>query len=152
MAGELHHYRECGLSNVFLLNGFTVQETRHGRAVSIEDMDGLHLAIGIHLAKKKMALTGAELRFLRFELGLSQKMLGALLGKNTQTVARWENGKSRIDSTAERLVRVLYIEQIGENDKIRNRLQELTVMNHLDCEGEFRFEDTAEGWRLHTAA
>lgn len=119
MAGERHHYRECGLNNVFPLNGFTVEETRHGRAVSIENMDGLHLATGTHLAKEKRALTGAELRFLRIELGLSQKMLGALLGKSAQTVARWGKGQSRIDSTAERVVRVLYTEQTGENDDVR---------------------------------
>ena len=152
MTRELHHYRECGLNNVFLLNGFTVKATRHGRAVSIDDMDGLHLAIGSHLAGEKRALTGAELRFLRVELGLSQKMLGILLGKSAQTVARWEKEQSRIDSTAERVVRMLYTEQGGRNEKIRNMLQELAAPDELACENEFRFEDTAEGWRLHTAA
>ena len=152
MTRELHHYRECGLNNVFLLNGFTVKATRHGRAVSIDDMDGLHRAIGTHLAREKRALTGAELRFLRVELGLSQKMLGMLLGKSAQTVARWEKEQSRIDSTAERVVRMLYTEQGGKNEKIRNMLQELAAPDDLACENEFRFEDTAEGWRLHTAA
>ena len=152
MTRELHHYRECGLNNVFLLNGFTVKATRHGRAVSIDDMDGLHRAIGTHLAREKRALTGAELRFLRVELGLSQKMLGILLGKSAQTVARWEKEQSRIDSTAERVVRMLYTEQGGKNEKIRNMLQELAAPDDLACENEFRFEDTAEGWRLHTAA
>ena len=152
MTRELHHYRECGLNNVFLLNGFTVKATRHGRAVSIDDMDGLHRAIGTHLAREKRALTGAELRFLRVELGLSQKMLGILLGKSAQAVARWEKEQSRIDSTAERVVRMLYTEQGGKNEKIRNMLQELAAPDDLACENEFRFEDTAEGWRLHTAA
>ena len=65
MTQEFHHYRECGLmNNVFLLNGFTVRKTRHGRAVSIEDMDGLHRAIGTHLAKEKRMLIGAQVRFL----------------------------------------------------------------------------------------
>ena len=31
-------------------------------------------------------------------------------------------------------------------------LQELAAPDDLACENEFRFEDTAEGWRLHTAA
>ena len=152
MTSELHHYRECGLDNVFLLNGFTVRETRHGRAVSIEDIDGLHLAIGTHLAREKRTLTGAELRFLRAEMGLSQKMLGMLLGKTAQTVARWEKGQSRIDGTADRVVRVLYAEQTGESEKVRNVLQELAVLDDLAGDDEFRFEDTDEGWRLHSAA
>ena len=151
MTSELHHYRECGLDNVFLLNGFAVTQTRHGRAVSVQDMDGLHRAIGTHLAKEKRALTGAELRFLRIELGLSQKLLGMLLGKTAQTVARWEKEQSRIDSTADRVVRVLYSEQLGENEKIKNVLQELAALDDLARE-EFRFEDTDEGWQLHTAA
>jgi len=152
MTKELHHYRECGLNNVFLLNGFTVKETRHGRAVSIQDVDGLHRAIGTHLATEKRALTGAELRFLRIELGWSQKLLGMLLGKSAQTIARWEKGQSRVDGTAERVVRVLYTEQTGENGKLKDVLQELAALEDLIGEGEFRFEDTDEGWRLHTAA
>lgn len=152
MTKELHHYRECGLNNVFLLNGFTVKETRHGRTVSIQDMDGLHRAIGTHLATEKRALTGAELRFLRIELGWSQKLLGMLLGKSAQTVARWEKGQSRIDGTAERVVRMLYTEQTGENGKMKDVLQELAALEDPTGEGEFRFEDTDEGWRLHTAA
>ena len=152
MTSELHHYRECGLDNIFLLNGFTVRETRHGKAVGIEDIDGLHQAIGTHLAREKRALTGAELRFLRIELGLSQKLLGMLLGKSAQTVARWEKGQSRIDGTADRVVRVLYAEQTGENEKIRNVLQELAALDDLAGDDEFRFEDTEEGWRFHSAA
>ena len=42
--------------------------------------------------------------------------------------------------------------QGGKNEKIRNMLQELAAPDDLACENEFRFEDTAEGWRLHTAA
>ena len=152
MTSELHHYRECGLDNVFLLNGFTVRETRHGRAVGIEDIDGLHRAIGTHLAREKRALTGAELRFLRVEMGLSQKLLGMLLGKTAQTVARWEKGQSRIDGTADRVVRVLYCEQTGEHQKIRNVLQELAAPDDIGGDDELRFEDTDEGWRLHSAA
>ena len=152
MTREPHHYRACGLPNVFLLNGFTVKETREGRAVSIADIDGLHRAIGTHLTKEKRALTGAQLRFLRLELGVSQKLLGMLLGKSGQTVARWEKGQSRIDGTADRIVRVLYAEQIGEDEKIRTMLQELAALADLAGDDEFRFEDTGEGWRLHSAA
>ena len=148
MTQEFHHYRECGLNNVFLINGFAVKETRHGRAVSIEDTDGLHRAIGTHLAKEKRALTGTQVRFLRIELGLSQKLLGMLLGKSVQTVARWEKGQSRIDSTAERV----YTEQSGENQKVRTMLQEFAAVDDLAGEDEFRFEETDEGWRLHSAA
>ena len=151
MTRDTHHYRECGLTNIHLLNGFTYKETRHGRAVSIQDMDGLHRAIGTHLAKEKRALTGAELRFFRIELGLSQTMLGMLLGKTGQSVARWEKGQSRIDATADRVVRLLYTQQTGGNEDIRSALQELAALDDF-AEEEVCFEDTDEGWQLRVAA
>ena len=151
MTKTTHHYRECGLNQIYLLNGFTYDETRHGRAVSIQDMDGLHRAIGIHLAKEKRALTGAEFKFFRIELGLSQTMLGMLLGKSGQTVARWEKGQSRIDATADRVVRLLYIQQTGGAEDIRSALQELAALNDF-AEEEVCFEETDEGWQLRVAA
>lgn len=60
--------------------------------------------------------------------------------------------RSRVDGTADRVVRVLYAEQTGESEKIRNILQELAVLDDLAGDDEFRFEDTDEGWRLHSAA
>ena len=146
-----HHYRECGLNHIYLLNGFTYRETRHGRAVSIQNMDGLHRAIGTHLAKEKRVLTGAELRFFRIELGLSQTMLGMLLGKSGQTVARWEKGQSRIDATADRVVRLLYTRETGGNEDIRSALQELAALGNF-VEEEVCFEETDEGWQLRVAA
>ena len=148
---ESHHYRECGLDNVYLRNGFFVEETRHGRTVRIQDMDGLHLAIGTHLVRAKRDFTGAELRFLRHELGLSQRLLGLLLGKSGQSVARWEKGLSRIDGAADRLVRLLYAQHTGGNEKIKDVLQGLAALDNRIAE-DIRFEDTDEGWRLHTAA
>ena len=151
MTHESHHYRECGLDNVYLLNGFSVEESRHGTTVRIQDMDGLHLAIGTHLVRAKRDLTGAELRFLRHELGLSQRLLGLLLGKSGQTVARGEKELSRIDGAADRLVRLLYAQHTGENEKIKNVLQELAALDERIAE-DIQFEDTGEGWRLHAAA
>lgn len=151
MTKTTHHYRECGLNHIYLLNGFAYRETRHGRAVSIQDMDGLHRAIGAHLAKEKRALTGAELKFFRIELGLSQSMLGMLLGKSGQTVARWEKGQSRIDATADRVVRLLYTQQTGANEDIRSALQELAALDDF-VEEEVCFEETDEGGKLRVAA
>ena len=150
MTKTTHHYRECGLDHIYLLNGFAYRETRHGRTVSIQDMDGLHRAIGAHLAKEKRALTGAELRFFRIELGLSQTMLGMLLGKSGQTVARWEKGQSRLDATADRVVRLLYTQESGRNEDIRSAFQELAALDDF-LEDEVFFErrrkDGSRAWR-----
>ena len=42
--------------------------------------------------------------------------------------------------------------QIGEKEKIRNVLQDLAALDDLTGDDEFRFEDTEEGWRLHSVA
>ena len=151
MTIESYQYRQCGLDNIRLLNGFKVKRTKHGEAISIQDIDGLHHAIGKYLVREKKNLTGAEVRFLRHELGLSQKMLGMLLGKSEQTLARWEKGQSRIDGPADRLLRLLYQQQTGNDERVRKMLQHLADLDSLATE-EVRFEDTRGGWRVHSAA
>ena len=151
MTIESYQYRQCGLDNIRLLNGFKIKRTKHGEAISIQDMDGLHYAIGTYLVREKKTLTGAEVRFLRHELGLSQKVLGTLLGKTEQTLARWEKGQSRIDGPADRLLRLLYQQQTGKNERVKKMLQRLADLDSPATE-EIRFEDTGNGWRVHSAA
>ncbi|HEX4839910.1 MAG TPA: helix-turn-helix domain-containing protein [Rhabdochlamydiaceae bacterium] len=88
-----YHYTECGLNNIYLLNGYKFIQTSRGKAVSIKDIDGLHKAIGLFLATAKKDLSGDEIRFLRHELLLSQLTLARLLGVSEQAVHRWEKGK-----------------------------------------------------------
>ena len=61
----MYKYTECGLKNVYLVNGFHERKTPYGKAVSIDNVEGLHRVIGLHLADNKPNLTGAEFRFLR---------------------------------------------------------------------------------------
>ena len=70
-----YRYTESGLTNVWLANGYTIRKTKYGEGVSIHDMDGLHRALARALSNKPR-LTGTEVRFLRKEMGLSQRGLG----------------------------------------------------------------------------
>ena len=143
---QLYHYTECGLDNVFLVNGFQFVEERGGRGVIIEDMDGLHDAIGAFLANEKKPLTGKEFRFLRHEINITQSDLAKLLAVDEQTVARWEKGKTKNFGPAEKLIRVLYQERRGGNKKVREALEVLAEIDEFVNE-EFHFEDTADGWQ-----
>src|SRR3546814_6244956 len=67
----MYHYTESGLRNVWLANGYKIRNVGGEEAVAIHDVDELHRTIGRNLARKSR-LTGAELRFLRKEMGLSQ--------------------------------------------------------------------------------
>ena len=93
MKSDLFHYMSCGLRNIYLRNGFKVKETPYGRAVAIQDVEGLHRAIGLHLVRNKKHLTGAEVRFLRKGLDMSQVTLAKCLEVGEITVRNWESGR-----------------------------------------------------------
>jgi putative transcriptional regulator len=56
----MYHYLECGLPKIWLENGYQLHETPYGESLAIDDLAGLHRAIGRSLARKPK-LTGAEL-------------------------------------------------------------------------------------------
>jgi DNA-binding transcriptional regulator YiaG len=63
------------VDNVVLESGYQEIETPYGRGVSIDNLDALNSAIGKWLLTVPKLLTGAELRFLRHELDMSQGRL-----------------------------------------------------------------------------
>src|SRR5260370_23781318 len=87
--GKMYHYRESGLSNVWLVNGFDWVETPYGKAVRIRNPDGLQRTIAEAIAAKPGELSGEEFRFLRKTMNLSQHVLAGMLGHEEQTVAIW---------------------------------------------------------------
>ena len=95
MSIELYHYVECGLNDVWLMNGFERHDSPRGQSISIKGIDALHQAIGEHLGRNKRDLTGAEIRFLRQEMLMSQAVLADLLDVKELTVHRWETGKNQ---------------------------------------------------------
>jgi len=149
MKKECYHYTEVGLPNVWLSNGFLSRKTKYGQGVSIHDMDGLHRAIARTLANKPR-LTGAEIRFLRTEMGLSQRGLGELVGVSEQAVSLWER-RGRLPKTADRLLRLIYVEHDSGNAPIRKFIQRL---NDLDTQSYERIfaEEAAEGWKTRLVA
>lgn len=145
---ERYHYRECGLDSVYLRNGFERQPTKYGETITIHNIDGLHRAIGLYLIGKKKPLSGREFRFLRHELGFSQTTLGRLLGKSGQSVARWEKDQCAIDSTADRLLRVIYELKAtsSSKSKISRLLEELAEYDSIDV-GSVQFVEDKQGWQ-----
>ncbi len=148
---ERYHYRQCGLEDVYLVNGFERESSaRYGDTVKIRNIEGLHRAIGRYLVREKKTLVGAEIRFLRHELKLSQRSLGGLLSKSSQTVARWEKGQGTIDGAADRLLRLIYegatATKGGRTKETRELLEQLSELDNR-CAELVEFEDTNRGWR-----
>ena len=107
-----YHYRLCGLEDVWLVSGFRRKRTRHGVAVAVHDVPGLHRAIAGSIVMARAPLAGQQLRFLRKEMGLSQAELANRLGLDTQTVARYEKGESDIHPSVDRLMRFLAMQKL----------------------------------------
>ncbi len=148
----MYHYTESGLRNIYLVNGFKQHKTAYGKGVAFDNIEGLHREIGRHICAYRPRLTGAEFRFLRHELDLSQAALAGLLGNNEQAVALWEKGKVKVPAWADRLMRALYREHMGENVQIRKLIE--TVANletKMPQPTRFEARETAKGWTLKAA-
>lgn len=147
-AKRLYHYTQCGLDYVYLLNGFTYHETEYGKGVSFHNIEGLHRAIGKHITRCERQLDGKEFRFLRKELELTQKALAAYMGVSEQTIAHWEKNENAIQPTADRLIRLLYIERMSGNPHIEELLDTIAQMDDDNChDGMLKFI-AKDGWKL----
>jgi DNA-binding transcriptional regulator YiaG len=105
----MYHYREGGLPNVYLTNGYREVKTPYGPSVVIRDVEGLHFAIAQCAVRERAHLTGPELRFIRKFLELTQAQLGELLGLEEQSVRRWER-LPRVPKAADRAMRLLFLD------------------------------------------
>jgi DNA-binding transcriptional regulator YiaG len=155
MTKSNHRYRytECGLDNVYLLNGFDPVETPRGMATRITNREGLHLAIGRYLVREKRDLNGKELRFLRHELDMTQQIVANMLRVDVQTVARWEKGKTgAVPGAVQGMIRVLYELKTGGDVEVVRLLKELSELDEIihgdeEATEPLDFEDTEEGWQ-----
>ena len=75
--------------------------------ITLPAIDGLHRAIARAIIAKRQRLTPTEIRFLRKQLGLSGLDLAIHLGTTPESVSRWENGRTAMGVTADRLLRLM---------------------------------------------
>ena len=136
---EPYHYRTCGLEGIFLLNGFTRVEHDGEEHVSITNTEGLHQAIGRHIVVNRKGLAPKDVRFLRNTMGLTQSDLALKLGTNSQSVARWEKGKCEMPGAAEKLLRVVFLVSLL-NDEEMSALRDFITreMDELDQVDELK--------------
>lgn len=143
----MYRYRESGLDDVWLVNGYKRSRTPYGAGVSIVDIEGLHKAIAARVTRKPGDISPQEFRFLRKHLGLSQGALGELIGADAQAIARWEKGKSGIPGSADRLLRALCERHAkGEADilEIVERLKDTDGIDHAAS----RFKRGKQSWQV----
>lgn len=142
----MFHYTDCGLDNVYLANGFSRVDGDYGEGYTIQDTPGLHKAIGLWLTDLPKGLTGAELRFFRLELEMTQRDLAGVLGATEQSVRRWEKARdAAVPGSADRLLRALYREYVNGDGSVRRMVDRLASLDEVEhaCA---RFRDTRNGW------
>lgn len=106
----IHHYKECGLDNIFL-DGVEICTCSCGeKIVNIPAMPSLHNVIGLDIIKKKALLNGKEIRFLRKNMGMAAKKLAEIIGVDNATISRWESDGQDISRSNDRFIRLVYSE------------------------------------------
>ncbi len=133
----MYHYTESGLQHVWLTSGYVVRKTLYGKGVSIQDVAGLHKVI-CNVIARKPSLTGAELRFLRKEMRMSQSALAELLGTSEQNVSLWER-RGRIPRTSDRLIKLICLDYLKEDVQIRTLIERLNEQD-VKAQEKLRFE------------
>lgn len=144
----MYHYTECGLSNVFLKNGFVVEEIDGEEYTSIDEMNGLHRSIAQIIVDNNSPLTHEEFKFLRIELNISQKMLATRFGVSEQTIARYEKKNSSIPRTTDAALRSLYMESIEKNNPVSYFLDLLSDAEAFSAAKEIRLEEIKAHWEI----
>lgn len=127
-ASKPYLYRECGLDNIYLMNGFSIKDVDGEETVSVHNVDGLWKAIGLDLVTTKKTLSPKEIRFLRTQMNKTQSELAKLLRVDDQTVARWEKKKSKIPGPADLGLRMLFLNSDvaqPEGNEILIKIQEM---------------------------
>ena len=64
----MYHYNECGLDNVYLENGYTVEYEDGEEFVSFDDFEGIHRAIAKAICEQSSWLSREQFKFLRKEM------------------------------------------------------------------------------------
>ncbi len=112
MNAAIYHYKESGLDNVMVEGLPSCVDDEGDEVFTVPNVNGLHLAIATGIVEHAAGMSGAEMRFLRTEMGLTQAELASIVHHDGQSVGRWERGETPIDPAAEALIRLLAIERL----------------------------------------
>ena len=151
----MYHYTECGLDSVFLVDGYRLEsDPRYGDILTVENVLALHLEIGRYLVQRDRTLNGAEFRFLRSELDLSQRAMARVLGTNEQSIAKWEKERSKpvANKAAERLLRLFFASRAsGGESRLATLLGRMADLDNGHADAEFRLSRSGDGWLASAA-
>ena len=113
----LYHYRESGLPNVYL-SGIDIafcKECKEHYPIIPSILD-LYEKIAEAVALKPQPLTGAEIKFLRKQLGFTAVQWASYLKTDKTNISRWENERATLSSQSDALIRYIYFRLLEEKE------------------------------------
>ncbi|MEO5756819.1 MAG: helix-turn-helix domain-containing protein [Mesorhizobium sp.] len=154
IASRPYHYKECGLDNVYLMNGYETEVVDGEEYVSIHAVDELWKAIGLNLVTRKKTLSPKEIRFLRGHMDKTQAEVASLLRVDDQTVARWEKGKVRLSGGADVAFRTLFLgSQVAQPEGVEILSKWIETIRRLieqdaPISDDIRFINHNDNWEM----
>ena len=148
---QYYHYTECGLDNIYLVNGFKITKTADGTGIFISNIEGLHKVICMILISKKDPLKGKEIKFIRTMLDLSQTRLAHLLGCRYQQILLWEKNKNKISTPSDRLLRITlytFLDNNHDNGKVFKKINEIADSNAADTNRKIKLKEDKDQWEI----
>lgn len=121
-----YHYTACGLDNVVLKDLPVMQDDEGEKVITIPKINLLHHLLVNEVAAKNGRLNAKEIRFLRAELGMSQGQLAELVGRDAQSVGRWERGESEPEQALEMIIRMKALEYVNGDTPSVDQVAEWT--------------------------
>jgi len=89
--------------------------------VTIDRPLPLQRAIAAAVVRKPTRLAAQEVKFLRVHLDMQAKELASILGVRKEAMSRWENGKEKIGTVPDRLLRTVVLLADGGEDQFDPR-------------------------------
>ncbi|PCJ59362.1 MAG: transcriptional regulator [Rhodospirillaceae bacterium] len=108
-----YRYTASGLDNVVLVDLKKCTDDHGEECVIIPSINKLHNAIAADILKRRSGMMGAELKFLRTLMGITQAELGKIVNREAQTIGRWERGEFEDDPNAEAIIRLVTAERLN---------------------------------------
>ena len=82
-------FRFNGFGFPVIIRNAPVKKTRHGDVVDL-DFGEIEDALFMAIAEKPTRISGAELKFVRSHMNLTQEGFAGLIGVERSSVAKWE--------------------------------------------------------------
>lgn len=142
---KLRRAHGFGGLEVYLLDGVHIEGSGDDETVAYDDLDGLTAALGRAIAMRNSDMRGAEARYLRKRLDMSQADLGALGGKTDQVAAKWEKEQLPVPKAEANLLRLCWLQRFSPTD-VSRRIERLAVARQRSPARPYEFHLHAGKW------